>query len=334
MAEPECLLMLIDMDRPPPTQRDLARRLGLAQSCVSMALRGSRRIAADTRARVKAAALAMGYLPDPALAALSKRRWSAPPPALSAYLGSRTMGRDRYLVAASARAAELGLRLWHLPRALAEDDEKTQRALDRRRVAGVIVGQVTLLEKPRRLAWERLRAVHCGLLTLPDSGDIVCPDLPAAVPTAWRRLRERGFRRVAAIMPTDHRYHSEQLLLGALLALASQVGGQQLRVWTGSHGEVRDAFRWLRRMRVDALLAYDDKVGDAARRAGLDLPFATLTDSTERPDIAGMRVPYAAVAGAAVDLVSERLRAPPGSPPQRRTHLIEMQWVDGASLRA
>lgn len=325
--------MLIDMHRPAPTQHDLARRLGIAQSCVSMALRGSRRIAAATRARVKAAALDMGYLPDPALAALAKRRWSAPPPALIAYLGSRTSGRDRYLDAASARAAELGLRLWHLPRAVAEDDAKTQRALDRRRVAGVIVGQATLFERPRRLAWDRLRAVHCGLLSLPESGDIVCADLPAAVPAAWRRLRERGFRRVAAIMPVDHRYHSEHLLLGALFALASQVGDEQLRLWTGPHCDLRAAFRWLRRMRVDALLAYDDKVGDAARRAGLGLPFATLTDSTDRPDIAGMRVPYGAVAGAAVELVSDRLRAPPGAPPQRRTHLIEMQWADGPSLQ-
>jgi DNA-binding LacI/PurR family transcriptional regulator len=325
--------MLIDME-PPPTQRDLARRLGIAQSCVSMALRGSRRIAAATRARVAAVARDLGYLPDPALAALAKRRWSAPSPALIAYLGSRTSGRDRYLDAATARAAELGLRLWHLPRAVAEDDAKTQRALDRRRVAGVIVGQATLLERPRRLAWDRLRAVHCGLLSLPESGDIVCADLPAAVPAAWRRLRERGFRRVAAIMPVDQRYHSEQLLLGALLALASQVGDQRLRVWTGPHGDLRSAFRWLRRSRADALLAYDDKVGDAARCAGVGLPFAALTDSTERPDIAGMRVPYAAVAGAAVELLAERLRAPPGSPPRRRTHLIEMRWVDGPSLRA
>jgi DNA-binding LacI/PurR family transcriptional regulator len=320
------------MERPRPTQRDLARRLGLTQSCVSQALRGSPRIGAATRARVRAAAVATGYLPDPALAAMSRRRWTAAPPALVAYLGSRGGGRDRYLDAVQARCTELGLRLWHLPRAHAEDDVQAQRALDRRRVAGVIIGQATTLESPRRLAWERLRAVHCGLLVLPESGDVACPDLPAAVPVAWRRLQELGYRRVAAVMPTDPRSHSEQLLAGALLALERAVGDERLRVWIGPRNDQRAALAWLRRRPVDAILGYDQEVHDLVRHAGLTTPVAALTSIADRADVAGMRLPFAAVARLAVELLAERLRSPPGPPPERRIHLVEMRWEDGPSL--
>lgn len=324
--------MLISMAAPPPTQRDLARRLQLSQSCISQALRGSRRIAAVTRQRVRTEAAAAGYLPDPALAALARRRWAKPRSTVVAFLGSRTAGRDRYLDGVRRRCAELGLPLWHLPRSLVDDDEKAQRALDRRRVGGVIVGQATRFERPRRLAWDRLRAVHCGLLMLPESGDIVCPNLLTAVVAAWQLLQARGFRRVAAIMPFDPRYQSEVLLVGALLALERTLGDGRLRVWTGARQKVNMAHRWLQRRPTDAILGYDHDLWDELRRMGTVSPYAALTASPDRPDVAGFRSPYAAVASAAVDLIADRLRVAPGPPSQRRLHLIEMEWVDGGSL--
>lgn len=56
------------------TLKDLSERLGLARSTVSRALRDDPQIAAGTRTRVRALADALGYHPDAAARALTRRR--------------------------------------------------------------------------------------------------------------------------------------------------------------------------------------------------------------------------------------------------------------------
>lgn len=54
--------------------RDIGDRMGLSVATVSLALAGNPRIPAATRKSVREMARSMGYLPDPAVAALSRRR--------------------------------------------------------------------------------------------------------------------------------------------------------------------------------------------------------------------------------------------------------------------
>lgn len=54
-----------------PTLADLAAKLGLDKSSISLALRGSRKVSPDTRARVVAAARRLGYAPNIAARQLS-----------------------------------------------------------------------------------------------------------------------------------------------------------------------------------------------------------------------------------------------------------------------
>lgn len=62
---------------PQVTLQDLADRLGVARSTVSRALRNDRQIAAPTRARVQALAAQVGYRPNAAARALTRRRADA-----------------------------------------------------------------------------------------------------------------------------------------------------------------------------------------------------------------------------------------------------------------
>jgi len=322
----------------PVTQAVVALRAGVTQTCVSLVLGGAGRVSAATRARVLDAAQACGYLPDLALSALARRRWHAPPRAPLVYLSSRietgANGVDRYLAAARSRCAALGLRLVAMERRRG-DDAVVQQALADSGAAGVIVGQSTLLERPRRLDWERLRAVHCGLIVPPESGDVVCPDLPAAIPAAVKRMQRLGYRRIAAVLFADPRAYSEQLLAGALLAHVRLVGDPaRFRVWIGARRETAAARAWLRARPLDAVLGYDPQFADDLRSAGVRVPFAAFAALPDRPDIAGMVLPFSMIAEVAVNLLADRLRDPPGPPPGRRLHLIEMPWRDGPSLPA
>ncbi len=60
-----------------PTMSTLATDLGLSPSTISRALRGDRRIGADTRARVAEAAQRLGYRPNPLVSALMASRKKA-----------------------------------------------------------------------------------------------------------------------------------------------------------------------------------------------------------------------------------------------------------------
>jgi DNA-binding LacI/PurR family transcriptional regulator len=325
--------MLISVPR--PTQRELAQRLGLTQAAVSLALRGSERVSPATRARVSDLARNLGYRLDPALAALSQRRWTDTATTL-AYIGDRSPppGPD-YVQQHVARAcAQRGIELWPVPVPALADDAKVQRALDRHPTAGVVLSHTWHPAGPRRLAWSRLRSVHCGLLMAPDSGDVVCPDTPSAVLTCWRRMKAKGYRSIGAMMfIDDSRIHAVQLLAGAMLALEATVNDRRIfEVWIGTHRRLGDAAKWVRSRSPEAVLGYYSGVLYHLRDRGIDVPYAAVAGDPGSPTIAGTQVDFDAIADAAVDHLVRRLPEPPGPPPERRMHLLEMRWRDGASL--
>jgi DNA-binding LacI/PurR family transcriptional regulator len=197
----------------------------------------------------------------------------------------------------------------------------------------VIIGHQ--VRKFPRLAWERMRAIHCGMVVPPESGDVVAPDVTAAIPAAWRRMTARGYRRIAAVLfNNDPRAHSEQLMAGALLALERVVGDpRRFSCWIGPIARKAEAIAWTRRQRPDAVLGYWPTIVDELRAGGVDAAYAAMVgDVDRRPDVAAMHVPFDQIAAAAVDLLVQRLREAPGTGRGRRTHLIEMPWHDGPSL--
>ena len=310
------------------TQRELADLAGLTQASISLALRGSARIAPETRSRVAELARKHGYRADPAIEALAHRRWGKKRPLAIAYLASRSVfGRDRYADGVAARCSELGVRLWTIPR---RDD--VAESLARRRIAGVVVGQTTLADCTSVFLPPGLRAVHCGLVAPPGPGDMACADLSAAGPATCAALAELGFRRIAAAVIADPGSLSDQFLAGGLLAYARTARSERLAVWVGGSGERKIAPSWLMAQRAEALIVYDVAIADALRKAGERRPIASLIALEERQDVAGTILPFELIGERAVDLLLERLRDRQPAPGTRRIELVTMPWRDGVSL--
>jgi LacI family transcriptional regulator len=314
-----------------PTQRELAKKLGLSQACISKALRDLPGISEQTRLRVLDAASALGYRPDPVLSALVSRRRSGPPSVAIGYIRNRVEGNppysDPYYPVVARRCAAIGLTLYLIE--ADQDHASVQRQLDHRHIAGVIVGQS--LTASLQLAWDRIRAVHCGMMVPPERGDVVCPDTSSAVETAWRHMTALGYERIAALLFTsDCASHSEQLLTGSLLALERRIGDRgRFRAWIGAREQRDEAVECIRQQQPEATLLYWGDIAGELRQRGVDLPCAALIANQE---FAGMEIPYEEIAVAAVDLLVQRLRSSPGSTWSRRIHLIGMQWHDGPSL--
>jgi DNA-binding LacI/PurR family transcriptional regulator len=311
------------------TQKHLAKRLGLSQSTVSLALRGSGEIARETRERVMEAAAAEGYRGDVAVSALAHRRWSAQRGVAIGYIEQTKPIPDLHLPGVRARCTQLGVTLIQLPRP--REGGGVARILDQRRLAGLLIAQGFLGDADLALETCRTRVVHCGIYADPGPGDVVAAELVSAATEAWQRVVARGYQRVAVVVVDQPGIVSEHMITGGLLAFAHITRDPRLLPCVLPAYDKRMAASRVRELGADAVIAYSD---DLVSLLDPPLPLASLIVPTEQIGrVAGMVLPYDAIGASAVDLLCGALRSPPGFPCGRRLHLIGMTWHDGASLR-
>jgi len=326
------MLMLMSMI----TQRRLAELAGVTQSAVSLALRGHPRINTETRRRIEHLAEQHGYHRDPLVSALSLRRWARPTGSLvylESHVSKVVTGGDNYWKSVQRRCQELGLVLQAIPEKR-RGDAKLSAELEQNGVRGILVGQDTSAGSPWLIEWPRFAVVHCGMYAAPEAGDVVAADLFTAAMSAWRALQDRGYQRVAAVMPVVERSLSEQMLAAALLTVTRMVGDpRRLSAWIGSPTAARTMLAWLRRQKAQAVLGYGDGMREVLLRAGIDLPYAALACGEHRPTAAGVVIPFSAIGARAVDLLVEKMQhGAVGRASGRIIHLIEMPWRDGDTL--
>ena len=130
------------------TQQDIADKLGLDKSTVSLALRNYTGIAVATRERVRVMAEKLGYRPDPALSMLARQRWAAGKTGSGAALGylvdSRMENAEqhrRFLAAARVRAEQRGYIVHEFDLADYASIKTVARVLYHRGIRGLLVPQ-------------------------------------------------------------------------------------------------------------------------------------------------------------------------------------------------
>ncbi|MEY2880567.1 MAG: hypothetical protein RLZZ15_2947 [Verrucomicrobiota bacterium] len=324
---------------------ELARRLNLAPSTVSMALRGHPRIAAATRSRVTAAAKAADYRPDPALSALAERRWRGQKAdfkiALLAQRGGAPEGTvERLVAAAERRAHELGFICETCP----TDEFRHAGALDallyRRGVEGLVIGPCFRPGATLGLAWDRYASVGCGRGGFPPRLDLVAGDVFEAVRLAWEHCERAGARRIGAALFSLHPEAIDDRLRRAAVLERQAAGAAVVPIHTGPPLDRGAFLRWFEAERPDAVIAMHAGVFFWLHEAGVKMPhdvrFVSLGEPTDLSwGIAHTRIDRTAIAALAVDHLALKLRrGEHGLPAQRQLWLLEPEWVPGASLSA
>ncbi|MDA3874180.1 MAG: LacI family DNA-binding transcriptional regulator, partial [Kiritimatiellae bacterium] len=186
------------------TLKDIADVVGVSHSTVSRALRDHPRISRKTRVRIQTLAKEMGYRPDPALTALAAYRSENSPRSGYGKIAILTHSdvRDRkndhlieHIDGIHTRADEVGFEseVFRL-----EPDEKQQRQLRKtlfnRGIRGLIV--LPMPWQPTHFEWGSFAIVGIGENAVPLHLNYVCYDHDAAVQETYRRLWERGYRRI------------------------------------------------------------------------------------------------------------------------------------------
>lgn len=321
---------------------DIARVARVDKSTVSLALSGHPRIPEATRARVRAVAERLGYVPDPALASLAAQRWQgrrdhkgvvlafvcddlrAAEPELRAYLAG---------VRRQAQLLGYGVEVFSLadyPSAGA-----LLRVVAQRNLRGMVIGQSRRDLPEALLAAGEPPRVHCGFLR-DVACDTVRPDLAAAVNLAWRRLGAAG-RRVVFGLEVERGLHSDLAILGAVRALAEAAGRSGPRVVVGWQGGAGEGFlEKLRKVadRTDVLVVVNGKQRDAVRRARVlpaGVPVVPLHVLPDDAADAGVDLRLEDVGRVAVNLLELKMRRVPlASAGFRQTLEVEPRWVERA----
>jgi DNA-binding LacI/PurR family transcriptional regulator len=181
------------------TMQQVADRAGVSIATVSFVVNGNKRVAEDTRARVRAAMRELGYRNNVVARALASRRTRILAllfPVLEHRLGQTAM---QFFTNAASRASELGYHLVLWPAATTADD--VEELISGGLADGVVVMEVTMHD-PRieRLVDLDVPFVSIGRTADPSEISFVDIDFERTVEDALDHLAGLGHRRIGLVV--------------------------------------------------------------------------------------------------------------------------------------
>jgi LacI family transcriptional regulator len=209
---------------------DIAKRVGVHRSTVSLALRDHPRISKEMRVRIQALAAKMGYRKNPLVAALmqSRRSGKRVKDVVIAYLtdyptryGWRPPYHDRpdYFPGAAERAKELGYKLEHFwLREPGMTPERMSDILRTRGINGVMIGRLPPGHMELHLKWDYFSCMALGMTLRNPNHHRVSEDFFTDAGKAVEQVFRHGYKRVGFVHsePDDCPRVGDQLL-GACL---------------------------------------------------------------------------------------------------------------------
>jgi Transcriptional regulators len=277
------------------TIRDIAARAGLHYSSVSLALRGDTRIPEATRTRIRKLAEKMGYVPDPALAALAAYRTARRPKEIHselAYLTDRDRSEPfaettyRY---ARERAEKLGYQLvrYTLTRS-GPDLARMQEIWWSRGVRGVMIGPFAAPEPLEKVSWDRWPVVAYGYSTPRPAFNRALLDHFENTMLHLAELRARGYSRVGlCLLDSIERYTAGRVHAAYIFDQSQHPDPAPAPVLAQGVDDADVLEDWIRGNRLDAIIAYHEQ-HDMLRARGWrfprDLGFSLLTRKSYEPE--------------------------------------------------
>ncbi len=339
--------------------RDLAKHLGVSHATVSMAMRDSPRISPEMKAKVRREAEVLGYRPDPMLAALNSYRLAKGEARVSAGLAwvnawaeperLRSLREfDLYWQGAEAAALKFGYRLEEFRVGPACSPKRLDQILSARSIQGILLPPQAPHPDWGDFPWERYSVVRFGRSLKTPRCHVVTADQSANAALAFRKMLERGYRRIG-FATAEHRIseRGHLFLAGFLLAQSGLPEKERLPALmlpdAISRGEkavrrgcVGMFSSWVERHRPDAILTDIADFRALMEEAGLEVPgpiglaVTSILDANADSGI-DQHAPEIGRVGFLMlnSLINDRSM---GIPPIFRQILVEGSWVDGTTL--
>lgn len=326
------------------TLKDVAARAGVEKSTAGKALRGDRRIAPATRARVKAVADLLGYRPNPLLSKLAAQRWrgsrSGEGQAVGLVSCTRGYGiRNSLRVALVKMAQEVGYRLESFAVTDLESVERVLGILEARGIEGVLLGPLPGEVYKARVPWDRFSVLSILSGHAPTRFHGVRMDLIGRVTQSWERALELGARAIGMVVFDEPEEVDGVQRIGTFLHLQGVASassrpipilrmrlnhalrGDGLRLSEPSLAELE---RWTDLHRPDAVLGQNSLVYWWLQRTGR--PPARFYDLSSDmgemgPGAEGFRTAPEEIAAVCLDWLNQQIRRGVRGVPQRPYYL-------------
>ncbi|MDF3128549.1 LacI family DNA-binding transcriptional regulator [Kiritimatiellaeota bacterium B1221] len=193
-------------------QREIAEALGVNQSTVSLALRGSKRVAPALRRKIRDTAKQMGYTPNPSVNAVMARIRSGKKISgqgvIALMIAAKSMKEwyeiETYRIfhqGVIQRGMELGYRVENFFLAAPDMDcENLDKILTARGISGIIFAPPYYGNRRLKLNWDHYAAVGIGFGREEQDLNRVVYDSLQSFTTAFHELQKLGYRRIGVII--------------------------------------------------------------------------------------------------------------------------------------
>lgn len=334
-----------------PTMQQIADAASVSRMAVSLALRNSPKISAQTTKRIQEIAEQMGYRPNPLVSALMTQlrhgrevKRSSTLAYITAYPSEDGWRRPGPFVAfhegARRRAEQLGYTLedWWLTR----PGITAQRFCDilyTRDIHGLIIAPLPAGGGELQLDWERFAVATIGY-------SVDAPDLHRAsnhqfgtITEALEELKQLGYRRIGLALTAESDARVKHHWSAGMLAYQQQIPtNERIPLLLTDGPFTRLLAAWFCEYRPEVIISQEWQVMRVLDSLGLRVPqdvaFAHLAVGDDEHHWAGMNQNSELVGAAAVDLVDAQLRRNErGIPNVPKTVLIPGYWVPGPTVR-
>jgi DNA-binding LacI/PurR family transcriptional regulator len=335
-----------------PTIRALAKQLGLSRTTVSEALRGLPRIQERTAKRVRDAANAAGYYPNPLASAVMSQIRRSRSQSFRGGLAAVNIDEtdrpsyalryhDALIEGARVRAADLGYKLQvFLVGQEGVTVERLDSILQSRGIQGVLLLPAWQQPDLSRLDWSRYAGVYLDYMIERPELHAIASDHFRSLMGALQKLGSMGYRRPGVFL---HRHHDERLQHrweGAFLAFQrNHKESGRVPPLVMDEFDRAQFIRWFKQYSPDVVLGHWNEAIDWMTECGAKVPetagFFSLNVTTESRPCAGLDLrPQLLGARSAELLIAQLQRNERGIPSPASLTMIPALWRDGPTLKS
>ncbi len=334
------------------TVYDIARKLGVSHSTVSLALRNHHRISVKRRAEVQKLAKQMGYSPDPLLSRLASyhfkpvkiqsaiawlNHWEQPG------LLRKHREFDLYWRGALAAARRYGYNLEDIHWLPEYSAQRLEQILLTRGIRGILIPPHQKPPLWGDFDWSKFSVIRFGLSVPSPDSHLVTADQLRAVIMAVHKMAEYGYQRIGMVMPADY----DRKLGGGFVGGFSSAGQSfhmpvvppllvEENIYLKQPEKALQLLsRWLNKNKPDALLTFMHNIPMMLRHLGYHIPkdIGVAGTAVDVPVDAGIDQHSEAIGRIAVEaLVAQINLNEKGEPTDPSRILVESRWRDGTSL--
>ncbi len=337
-----------------PNQREIAKLLGVAQSTVSMALRGNPRISSSTRRLVEEAAQRAGYCPNPMVSALMSHiqsgRKVVDQGCIAILVDAASQqawfakSHDAYRRQYQGYQKQAELRGYRTEcfflRAPNVTPEKVDRQLHARGITGIILAAPKHPDTPPlRIRWERYACATLSYSWNFPAVDRAATHFRRLVETSFQKIQEYGYKRIGLCLPPESvEGVDSNWKAGFLLWQDHSFSKDRIPLFVGKPGvtPLKKFRSWLTKWKPEVLLCLIGLEQEWLHEMGMRVPEelgVVCLNRSQHSWFAGMDENNVTVGALVCDLVINKLlHNERGLPEEPKIILVNGMWRDGESL--